>query len=166
MSLWITGREVKSRRQFSFRDLFQPMFIKDIRQESKGVVAHEHILHTFLFETYFVIIILAPSLLFNLICLPLNSWNRFALPWTPCNWPLRYSWTLLIFFFFLIKTFDTINHIAICNKLAACGTLPQTVRWFQSQLCQLEVVCWKVWLFLSGVAVAGSAGLCPAGAVH
>jgi len=38
------------------------------------------------------------------------------------------------------KTFDTINHIAICNKLAACGTLPPSVTWFQSQLCQLKVV--------------------------
>lgn len=37
-------------------------------------------------------------------------------------------------------TFDTINHIAICNKLAAGGTLPPSVTWFQSQLCQLKVV--------------------------
>lgn len=47
---------------------------------------------------------------------------------------------LLDFFFFFIKTFDTINHIAICNKLAACGTLPQTVTWFQSQFCQLKAL--------------------------
>lgn len=119
-------------------DLFQPISIKDVRQERKGAVAQEHILHSFLSETYFVIIILALSLSFHLICLPLNSWNRFVLPWTPCNWPLRYPWTLFFFCFLIfIKTFDTINHIAICNKLAACGTLPQTVTWFQSQPCQL-----------------------------
>lgn len=99
MSLWIPGREVMSRRQFSFRDLFQPTSIKDIRQERKEAAAHGHILHTFLFETYFVIIILALSLSFNLICLPLNSWNRFVLTWTPCNWPLQYSWTFTIYFF-------------------------------------------------------------------
>lgn len=139
MRLWITGREVKSRGQFGFRDLFQLISIKDIRQERKGPVVQEHVLHTFLFETCFVIIILALSLSFNLICLPLNPWNRFVLPWTPCNWPLQYSWA----FFFFIKTFDTINHIAICNKLAACGTLPQTVTWFQSQLCQLRAVVGK-----------------------
>lgn len=96
MSLWITGREVKSRRQFHFRDLFQSISIKDLRQERKEAVAHKHILRTFLFETYFVIIILALSLLFNLICLPLNSWNRFVLPWTLCNWLLQYSWTFFI----------------------------------------------------------------------
>lgn len=47
MSLWIPGREVMSRRQLSFRDLFQPISIKDIRQERKGAVAHGHVLHLF-----------------------------------------------------------------------------------------------------------------------
>ena len=38
------------------------------------------------------------------------------------------------------KAFDTINHFAICNKLAAYGTSPKIVTWFQSELCQLRVV--------------------------
>lgn len=38
------------------------------------------------------------------------------------------------------KAFDTINHIAICNKLAAYGTSPKIVTWFQSELCQLPLV--------------------------
>lgn len=56
---------------------------------------------------------------------------------------LQLAIAIFLDFFFFIKTFDTINHIAICNKLAACGTLPQTVTWFQSQLCQLKVVVGK-----------------------
>lgn len=58
--LRITGREAKSRRQFSFRNLFQPVSIKAVRQKRRGAVAHEHILNTAFFETtYFAIIILA-----------------------------------------------------------------------------------------------------------
>ena len=41
------------------------------------------------------------------------------------------------------KAFDTINHIAICNKLAAYGTSPKIVTWFQSEFCQLKVVTGK-----------------------
>lgn len=45
--------------------------------------------------TYFVIIALASSpLSFNLICLTLNSWNRFSLPWIPSSWLAECSWML------------------------------------------------------------------------
>lgn len=68
--------------------------------------------------------------------------------------------------FFFVKAFDTINHIATCNKLAACGTLPQTVTWFQSQFCQLKAVVGNSDSSSPGAPVERSVVLCPVCTVH
>lgn len=61
-----------------------------------GICSRAALKHSAFFETtYFVIIALASGpLSFNLICLTLNSWNRFSLPWTPSSWLVECSWML------------------------------------------------------------------------
>lgn len=104
-----------SGRQHGFRNIFQTVAIRAFTSKTRGerkrkkkkkigrggwgldgICSRPDLKQSAFFETtYFVIIALAPGpLSFNLICLTLNSWNRFSLPWTPSSWLVECSWML------------------------------------------------------------------------
>lgn len=80
---WVGGEEEKKKINWG-------------RYGLDGICSRPDLKRSAFFETtYFVIIALASGpLSFNLICLTLNSWNRFSLPWTPSSWLAECSWML------------------------------------------------------------------------